>query len=183
MINQKIKTSIYAIFSVAFIIACNNPKGTKVSLDVVDSLGSESTDTIRNSSVKLQPCYLATIGKDSAFLKVSVLDSTRVSGELHYKFKEKDSNSGEFKGVIKSDTLTIDYTFMSEGVKSVREITFLVRDEQIIEGIGDYREEAGKMRYQNRALIDYTGKSYVFLPSDCSKSKSGKVNRKEGDQL
>lgn|GEM_PF-338422 len=167
----------------ALATACNNPKGTNVSLDVIDSLGSESTDTIQKTSVKLQPCYLATIGKDSAFLKITVSDSTKVSGELYYKFLEKDQTTGKINGVITSDTLTVDYTFMSEGVKSVREITFLVRDEQVIEGIGDYQEENGKMVYKSKALIDYTGKSFIFLPSECTKAENGKVKRKEGSHL
>lgn len=183
MIYQKIKSSVYILVLIAITTACNNPKGTKVSLDNIDSVGSESTDTIRKTSVKLQPCYLATIGKDSAFLKISVSDSTQISGELHYKFRERDNTYGEFKGVRRNDTLTIDYDYLAEGVKSVREITFLVRDEQIIEGIGDYKEENRKQVYQNKAQIDYTGKSFVFLPSECSKNDNGKVKRKEGNHL
>ncbi len=183
MIYKKLNNSVCALAFVALAAACNNPKGTNVSLDVIDSLGSESTDTIQKGSVKLQPCYLATIGKDSAFLKIKVSDSTKVTGELQYKFQEKDQAIGTINGSISTDTLTIDYTFMSEGVKSVREITFLVRDEQVIEGIGDYQEKNGKMSYKNRALIDYTGKSFVFLPSDCNKSENGKVKRQEGGHL
>src|SRR5690606_22746410 len=128
--------SVYTIALVALAAACNNPKGTNVSLDVIDSLGSESTDTIQKTAVKLQPCYLATIGKDSAFLKITVSDSTKISGELQYKFHEKDQTIGEISGEISSDTLTVMYTFSSEGKKSEREITFLIRDEQVIEGIG-----------------------------------------------
>jgi hypothetical protein len=183
MIYQKVKNSFYTIALVALAAACNNPKGTNVSLDVIDSLGSEGTDTIRKTAVKLQPCYLATIGKDSAFLKITVSDSTKISGELQYKFHEKDQTIGEISGKISSDTLTVMYTFSSEGKKSEREITFLVRDEQVIEGIGDYQEKGGKMLYKSKALIDYTGKSFVFLPSACTKSANGKVKRQEGSQL
>lgn len=182
MIYQKLKNSVYMIAIVA-LAACNNPKGTNVSLDVIDSLGSESTDTLQKNTAKLKPCYLATIGKDSAFLNITKSDSINVSGELKYKFYEKDQTTGTFNGTIKTDTLTINYNFVSEGVKSVREITFLVRDEQVIEGIGDYKEKNGEMIYQNKALIDYTGKSFVFLPSECQKSENGKVKRQEGSHL
>lgn len=183
MIYQQIKKSFYTIVLLALFAACNNPKGTSVSLDVIDSLGSESTDTVQKTSVKLKPCYLATIGKDSAFLKIIMLDSTKVSGELQYKFREKDQTRGEINGEISSDTLTVNYTFMSEGVESSREITFLVRDEQVIEGIGEYQEKNARMVYKNRSLIDYTGKSFIFLPSECAKSENGKVKKQEGNHL
>ena len=120
----------------------------------------------------LQPCYLATIGKDTALLMIN-LDSGRVTGKLNYMFQEKDSNMGEIKGKLSNDTLLVDYTFQSEGKMSVREMTFIVRNSQIVEGVGEYvyRKSDNKMVFKNSTAIDYTGKSFIFLPVECNSLK------------
>lgn len=43
-------------------------------------------------------------------------------------------------------TLIADYTFWSEGRKSVREVAFLATDDGLVEGYGPVQEHSGNMR-------------------------------------
>lgn len=67
------------------------------------------------------------MGKDSIFLQLHI-DNNIVNGDLEYKRFEKDRNKGTIKGMFRGDTLFADYTFMSEGVMSVREVMFLKKE-------------------------------------------------------
>ena len=77
-------------------------------------------------------------------MKVEVFENV-VTGTLSYKFYQKDSNKGEFEGTLKGDTLLADYTFMSEGTQSVRQVVFLIKGETAIEGYGDIEEKDSKL--------------------------------------
>ena len=78
-----------------------------------------------------------------------------VTGKLSYKFYEKDSNIGEFKGQLKGDTLLADYKFMSEGQVSTRQVIFLIKNNVAKEGYGDMEEKNGKMVFKNRKSISF----------------------------
>ncbi|GGE16611.1 hypothetical protein [Sphingobacterium cellulitidis] len=70
-------------------------------------------------------------------------------GPLNYNFEEKDKNEGVFRGVIKDSLLVGQYTFMSEGVSSVRETVFGIVPEGLIEGFGDVEERDSMMVFKN----------------------------------
>ena len=159
--------------------SCNtNPKGIETGLDQNDSTGSEGTDTLSKNDVKLSSCYLATIGRDSAFLHIASAKG-KVEGTLHYLPEERQEQMGDIIGTISHDTIMVDYH--AKGFPT-RELTFLVREEQIIEGLGDQILDKGEIVYKNKVNIDYTGKSYIFLPSECEQEQ-GKTERKEGSHL
>ena len=72
-----------------------------------------------------QECYSAVIKKDTVYMTLNIKGDQQVSGKLSYVFYEKDKNFGTLVGEIKKDTLYADYTFMSEGVTSIRQVVFL----------------------------------------------------------
>ena len=84
-------------------------------------------------------------------------------GPLNYKFKEKDQNMGTFKGVIQDSLLVGEYSFMSEGVTSVRQAVFGIVREGLIEGFGD---------------IEDTGEKVVFTNMDSLKFDHGMILKK-----
>lgn len=70
-------------------------------------------------------------------------------GNLSYSFKEKDKNQGSFRGVLKDSLIVGNYTFMSEGVISVRETVFGIVPEGLIEGFGDVEEKNSQFVFKN----------------------------------
>ncbi|QEK51312.1 hypothetical protein FYC62_06265 [Pedobacter aquae] len=178
---KKLNFLPFIILSVSLgIYACNNPKNTDVSLDEVDSLGSVGTDTVRKAEINLEPCYLATIGKDSAFLEIKQHDK-KLDGKILYQYNDdRKPMYGAFTGKIQGDTLTIEVRDIS--TEQMQEITFLIREEQIIQGQKIEELPSKSSNNINKALVDYTGKSFVFLPAEC-RTKQGKSDFKSGGHL
>lgn len=142
------KTSLF--FSLLFAFACNNNESKQIS----------TADTIKTEEVKVmipqQTCYIGSLGQDTVTLKIERFPNV-VTGLLEYRFNEKDHNKGEFEGKLKGDTLVADYTFSSEGTKSVRQVIFLLQDDTAIEGYGEMEEKNGKLVFKNLNEIKFDG--------------------------
>ncbi len=154
------KLLLFAVV-IGSIIACE--KKTKSTMKDVakDSLSINKSD-IAVQSIP-ETCYMQATGKDTVFLKVSDNLGT-IIGKMHYKNFEKDSSYGDVSGLMDGDTLKLDYTFQSEGTTSTREIWFLVKGGELMEGIAAY-DETGE-RYKNPIDIKYSG-GHVLKTADC----------------
>ncbi|NDP28721.1 MAG: hypothetical protein GZ087_15055, partial [Flavobacterium sp.] len=119
-----------------FFISCKNEK-TEAEVPVIQ----ESTAVQETVS---EECYLGILKKDTVSMSLSIKGNQLSSGKLNYKFFEKDKNEGSLIGEMKGDTLFADYTFMSEGVSSVRQVAFLKKGNTYLEGYGDIEENSGK---------------------------------------
>lgn len=84
------------------------------------------------------------------------ISGDNIVGDLNYKFFEKDKNSGTIKGNMKGDTLIAEYKFMSEGTESVREIAFLKKENDFVEGYGDMEDVNGKMTFKNKKGLKFS---------------------------
>jgi hypothetical protein len=115
--------------------ACNNKQQPEETV-------TPSTDTPVNDShisttpIPLDGCYRMVINKDTARLRLNVVDSM-VTGELKYHWYEKDRNEGSVKGVIRDSLLILNYTFRSEGTTSVRQVVFKLAGTSLLEGQGE----------------------------------------------
>ena len=58
----------------------------------------------------------------------------KASRTIEYALVKKDKNTGTFKGTFENNILIADYTFQSEGKKSVRQVAFQLQDDQLVEG-------------------------------------------------
>ena len=146
------------IFSFA---SCNNDKkSTELSTP------TDSSTVVENEIMRPEAtCYFYTNGRDTVQLRVEDVPNG-LTGKLVYKIYGKDSNDGSFAGKISGDTLFADYNFMSEGVASVRQIVFLIKDGKATEGLGSMQEKDGKMIFKN--LKDITFKTgLVLTKADC----------------
>ena len=112
-------------------------------------------------------CYASVTAADSATLRL-VNTNGDITGELTYNYYEKDDNRGTIMGQMHGDTLLADYTFMSEGTESVRQVAFLKKGEGFVEGYGDAEEREGKMIFTNTAALDF-GQGSVFEKTPCVK--------------
>lgn len=114
-------------------------------------------------------CYAFKGDYGTVILRVTDL-ANGIKGYLKYDLYEKDSNNGTFEGVLKGDTLVADYTFQSEGVESVREVAFLIKDNQLLEGYGEMTPDGTKFK-ETKTLKFNTAmplaKTDCKGPSDC----------------
>jgi hypothetical protein len=112
-----------------------------------------------------QQCYYYITPKDMVSLRFRVTSKV-ITGNLNYAFAEKDRNTGMIKGHMNGDTLIADYTFMSEGVQSVREVAFLKTGDTFTEGYGEMKEENNKLCFMNLKTIRFDSQ-VVLSKMDC----------------
>lgn len=117
-----------------------------------------------------QACYASLKGGDTVRLTLDFLENDSVNGQLSYKFLEKDHNTGTLTGRIKGDTLLAHYVYSSEGQISEREVAFLLKDNLILEGYGEQKEENGVLRFINFENLQY-GNGFILLKVNCGNNK------------
>lgn len=148
---------VIGLFMLACLGACTQT--TKVTGD------QAQTDSATNIPVAEQSCYVYTKGKDTA--ELTLMTTGIVStGELKYKWFEKDQNMGTIEGEMHGDTLIATYTFNSEGQKSVRQVAFLKKGNQLLEGFGEVEEKDGQTSFKDLKKIDFS-QSLVFEKIAC----------------
>ncbi len=133
------------IIAISLFVACN----TKVK--------DTEKDTAQQANTATPPpinCYAYTSPNDTITLKVIHVGST-ITGTLVYHFKEKDKNMGTIQGAIKNNTLIADYTFMSEGITSVRQVAFKLQNNVFIEGYGEMVNQDNKSIFKNLDALNF----------------------------
>jgi hypothetical protein len=134
----------------------------------------KEVETIPDASEKIvveetvsDECYSASIKKDTILMNLTIKGNEVTNGKLSYKFYEKDKNEGTLVGELKGDTLIADYTFMSEGVSSVRQVAFLKKGNTYVEGYGDVVDDnKGKVTFKDITQLKFEGKT-VLSKVDC----------------
>lgn len=125
----------------------------------------ENAETAAGSS-----CYLYATDKDTVYLVLDAPVGDAITGELSYDFFERDGNVGFIEGRVSGDTLIADYTFLSEGMVSVREVGFLLGENQVMEGYGDVEEVNGRMVFWHKDSLDFSN-GLVMPQVPCGKLK------------
>ena len=116
----------------------------------------------------VEECYKGILKEDTIAMTLVIKDNEITDGQLSYHLFEKDKNEGTLKGQVKGDTIFADYTFMSEGQQSVREVAFLKQGDAYIEGYGDVEEHNGKMIFKNAKKLKFDSKT-ILSKSECHK--------------
>ena len=111
-------------------------------------------------------CYTSRLNGSIVALSFNVNSHQEVNGKLSYNITGKDKNEGTIIGNMKGDTLIADYTFMSEGVSSVREVVFLQKDGTLIEGYGDVVDANNKVTFKDKKKLKFDAKN-TLTKSDC----------------
>ena len=116
---------------------------------------SETAEKVANPS--LTECYK--YDENGSVIQMNLTNNdNEISGILTYELKEKDSNKGTIKGQIIEDKLIAVYTFQSEGTESIREVAFLIKDNQLIEGYGEIIVEGTNAKFKDINAIKYDSK-------------------------
>lgn len=143
----------FFLFATAAILSCNNQQE-----NTTEETTATSADTANTPAATIQIpdklCYASMKGKDTVMLTVEKFPNV-VTGRLAYKLYQKDSNKGDFEGVMNGDTLIADYKFMSEGKESVRQVAFLIKDSIATEGYADMEEKEGKMVFKTTVKLNF----------------------------
>lgn len=148
---------LIASFTLLAFTACNSNPNT--ASDNKDSVNKKLSD-INYSNTKI--CYANYTSKDSVQLQLTNLGNT-ATGTLIIKLFGKDENKGTFSGLMKGDTLIADYSFLSEGIVSVRQIVFLKRNNSLVEGFGDVDEKDGKMSFKKIDQLNFDEKNALKI--------------------
>lgn len=112
-------------------------------------------------------CYVSTANKSIIKLSFNVNSHQEVNGKLSYDLYGKDKNEGTLIGNMKGDTLIADYTFISEGVSSVREVAFLQKDGTFIEGYGETAVANDKASFKDKKALKFDAKN-TLIKVDCT---------------
>ncbi|WP_316816155.1 hypothetical protein [Pedobacter nyackensis] len=154
-------------FSAITIASCTNEQKVKQADDTVAKvIAVDTTFTSSRPRTSSSDCYVYIKNRDTASLKINI-EGEELTGELDYKLFEKDSNKGTIAGEMKGDTIIAEYTFDSEGMRSVREVVFVKKDDgKIYEGSGDVMEKGGKMIFKDRSTLKF-GPAIVFTKTNC----------------
>ena len=144
--------SLCIFFLFTFFVACNN----------------QTQQTKQNNEPQAANainCYRSINNNDTVLLTTK--DSGGViTGTLVYHLSEKDKNTGTIQGNIKDSLLVADYTFMSEGTTSVRQVAFKKTANGFVEGYGDMEEKDGKMIFKNTGALTFNNIT-VLSNVDC----------------
>ncbi|MFT3748830.1 MAG: hypothetical protein QM768_10955 [Agriterribacter sp.] len=130
---------IYILILFSVYVSCN-PAGEKPKHETPESNKTNSSSIIN--------CYKHESASDTVVLKLIRVGES-ITGTLVYKLKEKDKNIGTIQGYMKGNILVADYTFMSEGAQSVRQVAFKLNGNSFTEGYGDIVDENEKRRFKN----------------------------------
>lgn len=112
---------------------------------LIASCKSQNEDAAKTSSQQVSTkkpspinCYSYASATDTIMLKI-IHSGNSVTGTLIYSLKEKDKNKGTIQGNMYGDILVADYTFMSEGLQSTRQVAFKQEGNSLVEGYGDFK--------------------------------------------
>lgn len=159
--------SLSVLVFILSILACKEQEEKPETEEENSTIVNNEVDSIappRETSIPTRQCYLYDENGDTITLEMEQTD-TRISGSLAYLWAEKDQNTGSISGEIKGDTIFADYTFTSEGKESVREVVFLKKDDQLLEGYAPITERNGKTVFESENF-DFE-KSPVLGRTDC----------------
>ncbi len=160
--NQKTKTTLLCGVLIVAMISCHNGTGINNNNPV-----EQTTDTAKSISIiSGTHSFAFTNNNDSIFLTVTIKGKL-ATGNLIYALREKDRNRGTIKGQFYGDTLLADYSFISEGKQSIRQVAFLRKGNIFQEGFGSMKEENGKLIFTDLSEVSFTG-NVVLLPVDCN---------------
>lgn len=142
------KAPFKLFFAMLIMVSCNGAKKDS-PIDVAFSPEAEHLEEINTE------CFQYLGAKDTVRL-TTYIDGTNITGTLDYSFFEKDKNSGTIEGEIRDNMIIAEYTFLSEGVSSKRQVVFKNTDEGWKEGFGEMKTVDGIPVQVNIDSLDYS---------------------------
>lgn len=145
------KNSLILVLSVVALFSCKN-KEAEANRSNLESTMEESTLV---SGTLGTDCYAYEGNGSKISLQVTSIDD-EVTGKLTYSLLEKDTNRGTFTGTFENNILLAEYTFLSEGIESTREVAFLLKDGQLIEGYGEIEVDGATATFKDEEALSFS---------------------------
>lgn len=99
-------------------------------------------------------CYLYAGSDDTVSLNLTRLGDS-ITGSLVYNLKEKDKNTGTINGRMNGNILIAEYTFLSEGIQSCRQVAFKLQGNNLVEGYGESYSQNDKVLFRNTDSLSF----------------------------
>jgi hypothetical protein len=147
-------------FATAAFAACTSNSGSESAAD-----STITAETAVVAAAESRTCYVHYKNRDSIYLDLHT-KGEQVSGTLNISLYEKDRNTGTVSGIMKGDTILLDYTFQSEGLQSVRQVAYLQKDGKLHEGFAEVQEQNGKTSFKSLSDLKFD-EQVVLEQSNC----------------
>ena len=152
------------------VISCNsNTDSETVRTDTTvneNTVEVNKTNPPQKAETSFEGCYLKILKRDTMVLHLRQ-NGDSVSGKMNFDNYEKDSSSGEVRGVVDGDIIKLWYSFQSEGMHSIAELFFKKEKETLMRGIGDIDNKADTSYFTDHSAITYPA-DQSFSKVDCS---------------
>ncbi|WP_130735252.1 hypothetical protein [Flavobacterium sp. J27] len=142
----------YLFFTITLLMSCKEKTTEEVTIEE-PVIEEQTIPEETNSTSLLEPtCYTYNQNGNAIEMKITTVADS-IKGNLKIAYAEKDGNQGTFAGTLQEDKLIGIYTFTSEGTESKREMAFLIKDNQLIEGYG---EMVDGTKFKDVTTLSYT---------------------------
>ncbi len=122
----------------------------------VKEVETNTSAIVDQKNTKGTNCYLYADPTDTVSLNLTHLGDS-VTGTLVYNFKEKDKNTGTINGRMNGNILIAEYTFLSEGIQSCRQVAFKLQGNNLVEGYGESYSQNDKVLFRNTDSLSFKG--------------------------
>jgi hypothetical protein len=151
---------IFIMVAVLMTSCGNNSRTTNdnvTNTDSATSYNSTGDSSMNEADTVLSGCYSMIVNRDTASLQLQV-KGNQASGSLSYNLYEKDRNDGTFEGELNNGVLAGWYLFRSEGLMSVRQVAFKVREKALWPANGEVfvRNDSTLFKDVNKLRFDST---------------------------
>ena len=147
---KRINISLFSAFLFLIVISCNSNKKEHTS-----TKEKEDVEQQKKKPKGLEKgCYVYNDNRSTISLQVLKKEDS-ITGTLLFALAEKDKNTGRFKGLIKSNVLLAKYTFESEGVESVREVAFRIKNDTLLQGYGPTEMKGEKQVFTTPSSLTF----------------------------
>lgn len=147
----------FIISTIVVFTSCDNNSGTGTakndSADIIAGKDEEPQDDL----LQVAGCYMRVSGRDTLVVRIGQ-SGKEVNGHIYFDNYQKDGSSGTAAGNITKDTIHLFYSFHSEGMSSVMEMYFQVKDAQLVRGIGDMDVKGDTAYFTSVASLTFPGK-------------------------
>ena len=164
---------IFMMLAIMLFTSCNSNSdsstngGSTISSSNDTPVVRDETKRVENNTINVEGCYIKILKRDTMLLHIQQ-NGINISGKMNFDNYEKDASSGEVKGLLESDEIKLWYNFQSEGMHSVMELYFKIKNNSLIRGIGPIGNKGDTAYFTEQAAIKYPA-DQSFDKIDCSK--------------
>ncbi|OWY24532.1 hypothetical protein C7N43_19470 [Sphingobacteriales bacterium UPWRP_1] len=109
-------------------------------------------------------CFETKSGKDVFSLQL-IINGNSVSGNLDYKYYQKDGAYGTLSGTIENNLIVADYAYTIEGSEQTEVVEFKLENGKISRKRGELAEKDGKLVLKDPAKAPY---NEIFTQINCA---------------